>query len=258
MTAESPVAQKVTQTLDIITAWISMHERILERFETQDYFGYEQFARSNAYSTILIHILGLSIEESPVSPLLSMSTFQKLDHQLNLIKTKAMEALIHILEYVYNSLSHEEREVVPFVRKMEGVAPMLIKTAQSFATHPQLITLLENDTCSEFMVQLIEILIILCGEQVYYNVFIDHQTQIIVSVCLNLMQTTQTEAELIKSDPSEFVNLALDCCDKQKSLIIKSQACKLLEHMCDNVDGAATCVSTFACNALNCALQTQA
>lgn len=41
MTAESPVAQKVTQSLDIITAWISLHDRILERFETQDYFGYE-------------------------------------------------------------------------------------------------------------------------------------------------------------------------------------------------------------------------
>ena len=70
------------------------------------------------------------------------------------------------------------------------------------------------------------------------------------------MQTQSQEAELVLNDPSEFVNLALDCCDKQKSLIIKSQACKLLEHMCDNVDGAATCVSTFACNAINLALQT--
>ena len=43
------------------------------------------------------------------------------------------------------------------------------------------------------------------------------------------------------------MNLALDCCDKQKSLVVKSQACKLLEHMCDNVDGAATCITTFAC-----------
>jgi len=50
------------------------------------------------------------------------------------------------------------------------------------------------------------------------------------------------------------VNLALDCCDKQKSLVVKSQACKLLEHMCDNVDGAATCITTFACNVLNVAL----
>ncbi len=59
-------------------------------------------------------------------------------------------------------------------------------------------------------------------------------------------------------DPQEFVSLSLDCCDKQTSMIVKSQACKLLENMCDNVDGAATCVTTFVCNALNVALQTAA
>jgi hypothetical protein len=37
---------------------------------------------------------------------------------------------------------------------------------------------------------------------------------LIVSVCLNLMQTTSAEAQLIMNDPSEFVNIALDCCDK--------------------------------------------
>jgi hypothetical protein len=41
-------------------------------------------------------------------------------------------------------------------------------------------------------------------------------------------------------------------------MIVKSQACKLLEHMCDNVDGAATCIATFACNAINLALHTVA
>ena len=38
--------------------------------------------------------------------------------------------------------------------------------------------------------------------------------RLIVSVCLNLMQTTSAEAQLIMNDPSEFVNVALDCCDK--------------------------------------------
>jgi hypothetical protein len=29
----------------------------------------------------------------------------------------------------------------------------------------------------------------------------------------------------------------------------------LLEHICDNVDGGTTCITTFACNALNFALK---
>ena len=60
---------------------------------------------------------------------------------------------------------------------------------------------------------------------------------------------------MIIQDPSEFVNLGLDCCDKQKSQTVKTQACKLLENMCDNVDSATTCVTTFACNALDLALK---
>jgi hypothetical protein len=71
---------------------------------------------------------------------------------------------------------------------------------------------------------------------------------------MNLIATSTSEAELITNDPAEFVNLGLDCCDKQQSMIVKTQACKLLEHMCDNVDGASTLVTTFACNALNLAL----
>jgi len=76
----------------------------------------------------------------------------------------------------------------------------------------------------------------------------------IVSVCLNLMRTMTQEADLLLSDPQEFTNMALDCCDKQKSEIIKTHACKLLENMCDNVDGATTVVTTFCCNAMHLAL----
>ena len=98
----------------------------------------------------------------------------------------------------------------------------------------------------------------LAAENSFYSVFGDNMAHIVVSVCMNLIKTTASEAELIMNDPTEFINLSLDCCDKQKSNVMKSQACKLLENMCDHVDGATTCVTTFACNALNLALQTAA
>ena len=62
----------------------------------------------------------------------------------------------------------------------------------------------------------------LTGEQTYFEIFIENQIDIIVGICLNLMQTTSSEAELIQNDPQEFVNLALDCCDKQNSKIVKT------------------------------------
>jgi hypothetical protein len=68
-----------------------------------------------------------------------------------------------------------------------------------------------------------------------------------------MIKTGESEASLILSDPQEFVNLAIDCCDKQKSMTVKTQACKLFESMCDNIDGSTTFVTTFCCNAINSA-----
>mmetsp|Transcript_12871 Transcript_12871/g.21770 ORF Transcript_12871/g.21770 Transcript_12871/m.21770 type:complete len:724 (-) Transcript_12871:115-2286(-) len=55
-------------------------------------------------------------------------------------------------------------------------------------------------------------------------------------------------------DPKEFVNLALDTCDKQKSYVVKTQASKLFEGLCDNIDGAVTLTSYFCIQAINLTL----
>lgn len=55
-------------------------------------------------------------------------------------------------------------------------------------------------------------------------------------------------------DPEGFVNLALDTCDKQKSKIAKTQGAKLMESICDNIDGAVSFITNFTCQALSLAL----
>ena len=37
----------------------------------------------------------------------------------------------------------------------------------------------------------------------------------------------------------------------------KTQACKLLEALCDNIDGSVTFITNMACGAINLALQGQ-
>mgnify|MGYP007096498369 FL=1 len=55
-------------------------------------------------------------------------------------------------------------------------------------------------------------------------------------------------------DPQEFVNLALDTCDKQQSVVVKTQAAKLFEGLCDNIDGAVTVTSYFCIQGINMTL----
>ena len=59
-----------------------------------------------------------------------------------------------------------------------------------------------------------ETLIQFVGEKEFFHLLIDKKNDILVSVCLNLMRTTQQEYEMMIEDPDQFVQLALDTCDK--------------------------------------------
>ncbi len=68
------------------------------------------------------------------------------------------------------------------------------------------------------------------------------------------MKTSKEEYDQMIEDPEQFVNLALDTCDKQQSKVVKTQAAKLLEAICDNIDGAVSFITLFCCQSINLAL----
>jgi len=61
---------------------------------------------------------------------------------------------------------------------------------------------------------------------------------LIFNVCYPLLITTPEELEKFQNNPKDFVSLATDTCDEQKSKIAKTEAAKLLENICDSIDGA--------------------
>jgi hypothetical protein len=54
-----------------------------------------------------------------------------------------------------------------------------------------------------------------------------------------LMGVTEEEMALFEDDPEEFNSLVEDCCDHQQYGTIKSEACLLLETVCDEQKDAA-------------------
>lgn len=135
--------------------------------------------------------------------------------------------------------------------KLLVLLPHLIESLALFTTNKNLNELIQDEINSELIVQLLDVIIIASGQSPFQEVFIQNKGKLLVSVCLNLIKTSEVEAELIFEDASEFVNLAIDSCDKQKSETPKTHACKLFESMCDNVDGSTTLAALFCCNAIN-------
>jgi hypothetical protein len=70
------------------------------------------------------------------------------------------------------------------------------------------------------------------------DVFRGHHRKLFVDVCLRFIAASNEEIIDLISDPDEFVSLALDTCDLQKSKVPKTQAMKLVESLVHNVDGA--------------------
>jgi hypothetical protein len=94
-----------------------------------------------------------------------------------------------------------------------------------------------------------------CEPKHYQDFFIPVKRQIIVNVGLTFLKTTAGERVKMVEDSDDFVHLALDTCDKQKSGIVKSQAAKILEGLCDNIEGSTSFMAVFTCKALTWALK---
>ena len=60
-----------------------------------------------------------------------------------------------------------------------------------------------------------ETLSIFIHEKEFYHFISNDLQKIAVHIGLNMLKTTKAEYDLITKDPENFVNLALDTCDKQ-------------------------------------------
>ena len=117
--------------------------------------------------------------------------------------------------------------------------------------------LMDDEVSSDFIIEILEAITTMVGEKEFYDTFSTCHRILLVMVALNLMKTTKAEYEQMLKDPDQFVNLALDTCDKQKSKVVKTQGAKLLESICDNLDGAVSYITIFCCSALNYSLKNQ-
>jgi len=74
--------------------------------------------------------------------------------------------------------------------------------------------LLDEETISNFIEEALENLSLATQHECFKDVFFRFLPNLILDVGLNLIKTTETERQDMYDKPSEFVNLALDTCDK--------------------------------------------
>ena len=119
-----------------------------------------------------------------------------------------------ILTYIFQQ-REEEQITCPFITKSIGVLPYLLNSLKQFATSAEREAYLEDEDYSELVVSIIEVIVTTATEKQYKDTLNAEMKSSLVDICLNFMVITRVEAESIREDAEEYINLTLDCCDKQ-------------------------------------------
>jgi hypothetical protein len=206
-------------------------------------------------ASIFIRVFGIGIQ-IPNSPnnisVINITGLQILDNIINQLKTKSLECINFLLK-------KKDKQCDQFIQAnqhqvlqgLSNLIPMMIQSLIIFGQRSDLEQLLDEEAISNFVVEALENLSLTTQYDNFKEIFFRFLPNLVLDVGLNLIKTTETERQQMYDDPQEFVALALDTCDKQQSNVVKTQAAKLFEGLCDNIDGAVTVTSYFCIQGIN-------
>ena len=123
------------------------------------------------------------------------------------------ESLNFLLEYIFK-LKEEDQASCPSIQKTLGFLPFMISSILLFAQNKDREAYLEDEYYENLVVAMLETLVTVCSEAKFKDTMNNHMKPLAVEVALNFMVITRAEAEQIREDAEEYVNLTLDCCDK--------------------------------------------
>lgn len=90
----------------------------------------------------------------------------------------------------------------------------MIQSLIIFGQRSDLEQLLDEDTIINFVVEALENMSLTTLYDSFKEIFFRFLPNLVLDVGLNLIKTTESERQQMIDEPQEFVNLALDTCDK--------------------------------------------
>ena len=253
------IQSKCEEASEILDKWVKMYEVLLDRFRVKDYSNYDQFAFSPDMAAIIQDIIMLTSEvpapgqQAPATTSIIWHTgFAKLDEVINKIKIKAMAIMNMIVDYLAVSNLPIPMNQSPFFILANIIAPYFILSLFRICGHPRekLEEILEDKTQEDLVVEMLKLLSTVSDLSQFYSIFAQNKQKIIVDIILVLLCSSSDEKEKMVSDPHNFVTMAIDTCENQESELPKTEASKLLENICDHIDGSLTFLVVFCCETM--------
>lgn len=197
LTLENPVIQQVLGQLQVLHQWVAAHQNILERFESKKYYGFDLFAQSPKYATVLTQIVGILVTTSQqnVGCIISISGLEKLDQQLNQIKLRSLQSVNVIFKYIFNEIPSEQKNTSEFPKKGVQIYPFIVSTLLYISQREDLESILQDETYQDLIVEIMETLSMFIHEKEFYQQISVDMQSIGVNIGLTLLRTSKSELE---------------------------------------------------------------
>eukprot|EP00826_Nyctotherus_ovalis_P055575 TRINITY_DN7392_c0_g1_i17.p1 TRINITY_DN7392_c0_g1~~TRINITY_DN7392_c0_g1_i17.p1 ORF type:complete len:832 (+),score=218.67 TRINITY_DN7392_c0_g1_i17:572-3067(+) len=198
----------------------------------------------------------VSLEGEMVNTLLSFTPNDGLNQKLNEVKASALKLVNFVMRNTSKSRSFK-LPASPCIALYKDFFPQIVATLLSVTARERskLEQSVHDKQTTKLTIALIQTMRCILDCPILYELFINYEHKIVLDICFVLIRATEREKALLEGDPAEFVSLGLDVCGKQKSKVVKTEAAKLLEGLCDSIDGVASFCFKFCCESIRFVVQ---
>eukprot|EP00826_Nyctotherus_ovalis_P038153 TRINITY_DN355_c0_g4_i1.p1 TRINITY_DN355_c0_g4~~TRINITY_DN355_c0_g4_i1.p1 ORF type:complete len:979 (+),score=242.38 TRINITY_DN355_c0_g4_i1:128-3064(+) len=253
--------KEVRKSIGGIIDWMNITMKLFNKAKFKDLVALKYYIYSQSIPNIIAQSVQfiIPIGQQTTDTLLSCTGNLDTDNAVNEMKIAALEVVNGVLSYLYLTSLAAKVNTTFWYALCNMIGQPILNTLLKIcvAEYDKFDGRCTDKVTKKFITSLLVTLCSMLEDNGFYPFFSTNKSTLLIDVIFLLMRSTQQEKQMLVTEPQEFINLGLDTCDKQSSHIPKTEAAKLLESICDHIDGAVTYVMRFCCEAARCAIATQ-
>jgi len=241
--------------LEMLNCWATTMKFFCNKVYDTRCDSFMMIIKDDTLAKLLSQIIFLNILSPLQIPntLISTTAVSELDDTLNDCKFKAISCFNKVIAYINDSKRYAPFLSTEFYKSFPRFCKSSIDSLSSFCASEQYNhdSIAENKPIEGLVVELLEMIANFAQISDLYDLLLANIKPLVIEVGMPLMRSSKSEVDMFYDQPDDFVTLALDTCDKQLSEITKTAAAKMIENICDHIDGALSFVCFIAFEIIN-------
>jgi hypothetical protein len=251
--------------MEVLGSWGSVVTAVLEHYSMSDDRMMRELLKIDEIPEILGSLVSFVLPGE--ASLISTST-QTLAVKLNEIKAHSIQCLNIVIQFLIDNRKRTLEDTgvkamvvvgveLPnsaYVQRVRQLTESLIDSMVLLCSVEDLDEVLQLDSVSSVLVEILALLFKTVSDRSFYTTYANYARTLIVQVCLTLLKVTEADLISFIETPQEFVAAATDVCERQESETYKTASAKLLEGLCDYIDGILSFTVSFVIQAIDFAL----